>query len=284
MLKFLQMKLITISAGNFHCDGGALFGVIPKKLWSKVYAADENNFTKLALRCLLVDTGEKKILIETGIGNHYPEKHFENNGFNPGNLLEESLQERGYSVDEITDVFFTHLHWDHCTGAVKSNNGQLHPAFPNANYWCSKTQWEHSKISNAREKAAYQTEVLNFLFNTAKLNLVENEGELFSNIEVRFYDGHTPGQMIPFIRVGNKTVVYIADLIPTASNIPLLWLAAYDLYPVKALEEKEKFLDEAVKKEYILFFEHDFYTECATVSKTEKGFVANEKLTWVERY
>jgi len=277
------MKLIPISAGNFHCDGGALFGVIPKKLWSKVYAADENNFTKLALRCLLVDIGEKKILIETGIGNHYPEKHFENNGFNPGNHLEESLQERGYSVDEITDVFFTHLHWDHCTGAVKSNNGELHPVFPNANYWCSKTQWEHSRISNAREKAAYHPEVLNFLFNTAKLNLVENEGELFSNIEVRFYDGHTPGQMIPFIRFENKTVVYMADLIPTAANIPLLWLAAYDLYPVKAFEEKEKFLDEAVKKEYILFFEHDFYTECATVSKTEKGFVANEKLTWVER-
>jgi len=277
------MKLIPISAGNFHCDGGALFSVIPKKLWSKVYPADENNFTKLALRCLLIDAGEKKILIETGIGNHFPEKHFQNNGVENWEIMEESLNQSGYSVEEITDVFFTHLHWDHCTGAIKNNNGKLEPVFSNANYWCSKTQWEHSKISNAREKAAYHTEVLNFLFNTGKLNLVENEGELFSNIEVRFYDGHTPGQMIPFIRIENKTVVYMADLIPTAANIPLLWLAAYDLYPVKALEEKEKFLVEAVKKEYILFFEHDFYNECATVSKTEKGFVVNENFSWVER-
>jgi len=277
------MKLIPISAGNFHCDGGALFSVIPKKLWSKVYPADENNFTKLALRCLLIDAGEKKILIETGIGNHFPEKHFQNNGVENWEIMEESLNQSGYSVEEITDVFFTHLHWDHCTGAIKNNNGKLEPIFSNANYWCSKTQWEHSKISNAREKAAYHTEVLNFLFNTGKLNLVENEGELFSNIEVRFYDGHTPGQMIPFIRIENKTVVYMADLIPTAANIPLLWLAAYDLYPVKALEEKEKFLVEAVKNEYILFFEHDFYNECATVSKTEKGFVVNENFSWVER-
>lgn len=277
------MKLIPISAGNFLCDGGALFGVIPKKLWSKVYAADQNNFTKLALRCLLVDSGEKKILIETGIGNHFPEKHFENNGYKPGNYIEDSLQKNGFTTDEITDVLFTHLHWDHCTGAVKNNNGKLEPTFPNANYWCSKTQWENSKISNVREKAAYHNEVLNFLFNTGKLNLVENEGDLFPGIEVRFFDGHTPGQMIPFIRIENKTIVYMADLIPTAANIPLLWLAAYDLYPVKAMEEKELFLDEAAKNEYILFFEHDFYTECATVSKTEKGFVANEMFSWVER-
>jgi glyoxylase-like metal-dependent hydrolase (beta-lactamase superfamily II) len=277
------MKLIPISAGNFHCDGGALFSVIPKKLWSKVYPADENNFTKLALRCLLVDSGDKKILIETGIGNHYPEKHFENNGFEPGNHIEESLRENGYSVEDITDVLFTHLHWDHCTGAIKNSNGKLKPVFTNANYWCSKTQWEHSKISNAREKAAYQTDVLNFLFNTGKLNLVENEGELFSNIEVRFYDGHTPGQMIPFIQFENKTVVYMADLIPTAANIPLLWLASYDLFPVIALEEKEIFLDEAAKNGYILFFEHDYYTECASVAKTEKGFISAEKFSWSER-
>jgi glyoxylase-like metal-dependent hydrolase (beta-lactamase superfamily II) len=277
------MKLIPISAGNFHCDGGALFGVIPKKLWSKFYPADENNFTKLALRCLLVDTGERKILIETGIGNHYPKKQFENNGYNPGNHLEESLQENGYSLEEITDVFFTHLHWDHCTGAVKNENGKMEPTFPNANYWCSKSQWEHSKISNAREKTAYHSDVLDFLFNTGKLNVVENESELFPNIEVRFFDGHTPGQMIPFIRVENKIVVYTADLIPTAANIPLLWLAAYDLYPVKALDEKEKFLNEVARKGYILFFEHDFYTECATVLKTEKGFFAKKKFSWSER-
>jgi glyoxylase-like metal-dependent hydrolase (beta-lactamase superfamily II) len=277
------MKLIPISAGNFHCDGGALFSVIPKKLWSKVYPADENNFTKLALRCLLVDSGEKKILIETGIGNLFPEKHLQNNGVENWEILEESLNQSGYSVEEITDIFFTHLHWDHCTGAVKSNNGKLQSVFPNANYWCSKSQWEHAKISNARERAAYQAGVLEFLMSTGKLNLVENEGELFHNIEVRFYDGHTPGQMIPFIHAENKTIVYMADLIPTAANIPLLWLAAYDLYPVKALEEKENFLEEATKNGYILFFEHDFYTECATVIKTPKGFTEKERFSWEER-
>jgi len=274
------MRIIPISAGNFHCDGGALFGVIPKKLWSKVYPANKDNFTKLALRCLLIDSGEQKILIEAGIGNHFPEKHLQNNGVDLGNHLEQSLQKNGYSVEDITDIFFTHLHWDHCTGAVKYGNGKLNALFPNAKYWCSRSQWEHSKISNSREKAAYHTEVLNFIFESGKLNLVEKEGELFPNIEVRFFDGHTPGQMIPFIHKHNETIVYMADLIPTAANIPLLWLAAYDLYPVKAMEEKEKFLEEAAAKEYILFFEHDYYNECATVLKTAKGFSEKEKFSW----
>lgn len=271
------MKLIPISAGNFHCDGGALFSVIPKKLWRKVYPADENNFTKLALRCLLIDTGYQKILIEAGIGNHFPEKHLQNNGVENENSLEKSLAENGYSTNDITDIVFTHLHWDHCTGAVKNSNENLFPVFQNANYWCSKTQWEHSQISNAREKAAYHSGVLNFLFKTGKLNLVEKETELFPNISVRFYNGHTPGQMIPFIRHEEKTIVYMADLIPTSANIPLLWLAAYDLFPVIALEEKELFLNETAKNGYVLFFEHDYYTECATVSKTEKGYTAKEK-------
>jgi glyoxylase-like metal-dependent hydrolase (beta-lactamase superfamily II) len=277
------MKLIPISAGYFHCDGGALFSVIPKKLWNKAYPADDNNFTKLALRCLLIDNDKQKILIETGIGNHFPEKHLQNNGVENENCLENSLQKIGYSAEDITDVFFTHLHWDHCTGAIKNNDGKLEPIFKNANYWCSKLQWEHSKVSNAREKAAYHSGVLNFIFDTGKLNLVEKEGELFPDIEVRFFDGHTPGQMIPFIHFEGKTIVYMADLIPTAANIPLLWLAAYDLYPVKTMEEKLLFLEEAFKNNYILFFEHDFYTECATVLKTQKGFTENEKFSWAKR-
>jgi len=277
------MKLIPVWAGNFHCDGGALFGVIPKKLWSKVYPADENNFTKLALRCLLVDLGEKKILIETGIGNHFSEKHLQNNGVENENSIDFLLKSSYHLAENITDVFFTHLHWDHCTGAVRNNNGKLEEVFPNAKYWCSQSQWDHAKISNAREKAAYHKEVLDFLAHTGKLNLVEKEGELFPNIDVRFFDGHTPCQMIPFIRFEGKTIVYMADLIPTVANIPLLWLAAYDLYPVKAMEEKEIFLEEAAKNGYILFFEHDYYTECATVLKTEKGFVEKEKFDWFER-
>lgn len=276
------MKLIPISAGHFHCDGGALFSVIPKVLWSKVYPVNEKNITQLTLRCLLVEQNDQKILIETGVGNHYPEKYLQNNGVLPGNHLEESLQKNGFSTADITDVFFTHLHWDHCTGAVKNVDGEMQLTFPDAKMWSSKKQWEHSKISNAREKAAYHTDVLNFIFDSGKLNLVEKEGELFPNFKVRFFDGHTPGQMIPFIHTKEKTFVYMSDLIPTAANIPLLWLAAYDLFPVTAMEEKENFLNEAIEKEYILFFEHDYYTECATVQNSEKGVVLKEKFEMKE--
>jgi glyoxylase-like metal-dependent hydrolase (beta-lactamase superfamily II) len=276
------MKLTPISAGHLHCDGGALFSVIPKVLWSKVYPADSNNFTQLTMRCLLVEQGNQKILIEAGVGNHYPEKYLQNNGIIPGNYLEESLKKNGVAPAEITDVIFTHLHWDHCTGAVKSVDGKLQLTFPNAKLWSSKKQWEHSKISNAREKAAYHRRVLDFMFYSGRLNLVKNEGELFPNIDVRFFDGHTPGQMIPYINYENKTYVYTSDLIPTAANIPLLWLAAYDLFPVTALKEKEQFLNEVAEKNYILFFEHDFYTECATLKQSAKGIVLNSKFSFPE--
>ncbi len=259
------MKLIPISAGHFKCDGGALFSVIPKVLWKKQIPCDEENFVKITMRCLLVDQGNRKILIETGVGNHYNEKHMKNQGLVAGNHLENSLKENGYSINDITDVFLTHLHWDHFNGAATTNNGNLSLTFPNATHWCSKTQWEHSKISNKREKAAYYYQLLNFVMDSGQLKLVENKGPLFPNIDVKFFDGHTPGQMIPFIHHKGQTIVYMSDLIPTAANIPLLWLAAYDLFPEKALEEKEKFLKEATDNNYILFFEHDFYTECATL-------------------
>jgi len=267
----MKMQLFSIHAGHFSCDGGALFGVIPKPLWSKVYLSDENNATKLTMRCLLVDQGERKILIEAGVGNHYPEKVRINNGHEETDAIEKSLQEKGYSAADITDVFFTHLHWDHCNGAVVKENEELKLQFPNATHWCSKKQWEHAQISNIRERAAYYPEILNFLKLEGNMQLVENECELFPGISVHLYDGHTPGQMIPFITSEEKTYVYMADLIPTAANIPVVWIAAYDLFPVSTMEEKERFLKEAAEKNYILFFEHDFYTECATVEWEEKG-------------
>lgn len=270
------MKLIPISAGHFHCDGGALFGVIPKVLWNTVYPTHAGNFTPLALRCMLIDQGKLKILIETGIGNHYSKKHLKNNGVVGENQLEKSLAEKGYSPEDITDVLLTHLHWDHATGAVKNENETLKLRFRNATFWCSKTQWEHSKISNPREQAAYHNKILNFLFDSGKLALVKKEGELFPGIEVRFFDGHTPGQMIPFLQFEGKTIVYTSDLIPTVANIPLLWAAAYDLNPVRVMEEKERFLNEATEKNYILFFEHDFYNVCVSIKKGEKGFQVKE--------
>jgi glyoxylase-like metal-dependent hydrolase (beta-lactamase superfamily II) len=272
------MKLTPISAGHFHCDGGAIFGVIPKVLWSKVYPANDKNFTQLTLRCLLVETDDRKILIETGIGNHFSEKYLQNNGVTSVTDLVQSLNKAGYSADDISDVFFTHLHWDHCTGAAKSVNNKLELTFPNAGMWCSKKQWEHAKVSNPRERAAFHREILDFLHDSGNLKLVENEGELFPGFEVRIFDGHTPGQMIPLLHNGDKTFAYTSDLVPTAANIPLLWIASYDLDPVKVMEEKQLFLEEVVEKNYILFFEHDYYTECATVQKTEKGYTLNEKM------
>ncbi len=277
------MKLISLSAGTFHCDGGALFGVIPKKLWNKVYPANEDNFTPLASRCLFVETHNHKILIETGIGNHYSKKYFQNNGYVPGNYLEKSLKQNEINPAEITDVLLTHLHWDHCTGSVKIVDGNYQLTFPNAKHWCSKKQWEHSFVSNAREKAAYHREVLDFISYSGKLSLLEKEDELLPGIAIRLFDGHTPGQVIPFIRVEDKTIVYTADLIPTAANIPLLWIASYDLYPVKTMEEKEQFLKEAAANNYTLFFEHDYFTECATVRKNENGgFQVKETFNWAE--
>ncbi len=274
------MQIYPIHAGHFSCDGGALFSVIPKLLWSKAYPADENNVTKLTMRCMLVDLGQQKILIEAGVGNHYPEKVRQNNGHEETDAIVKSLAAKGYSPEDITDVLFTHLHWDHCNGAVLNENGKLKLQFPKATHWCSKTQWEHSKISNIRERAAYFPEILNFLKSAGNLQLVEGNCELFHGISVRMFDGHTPGQMIPFINTGEKTYVYMSDLIPTAANVPVVWLAAYDLYPVTAMEEKERFLKEAAEKNYILFFEHDYYTECATVEWTEKGAKVKAKFRY----
>lgn len=264
-------RLIPIHAGHFSCDGGALFSVIPKPLWSKVYPADENNVTRLTMRCLLVDQGERKILIEAGVGNHYPEKLRKNNGHEDTDALPKSLAAQGYDTGDITDVLFTHLHWDHCNGAVSNEDGQLKLLFPKATHWCSKGQWEHFPTASVREQAAFFPDILNFLKSEGNMQLVENEGELFPGISVRFFDGHTPGQLIPLIESEGRTYVYTSDLIPTKAHIPIVWLASYDLYPVTAMEEKEAFLKEAATKNYILFFEHDYYTQCTSLEWTDKG-------------
>jgi glyoxylase-like metal-dependent hydrolase (beta-lactamase superfamily II) len=273
------MYLYPIHAGYFSCDGGSLFSVIPKPMWSKVYPADENNVVKLSLRCLLVDLGDRKVLIEAGVGNHYTEKVRRNNGHEETDVVERSLAKAGYRATDITDVLFTHLHWDHCNGAVLNDSGQLRLQFPNARHWCSRRQWEHSQVSNIRERAAYYPEILNFLKEEGHMQLVDEACELFPGISVRLFDGHTPGQMIPFINAGDKTYVYMSDLIPTSANIPIVWLASYDLYPVTAMEEKEAFLREVADKNYILFFEHDLYTQCATVAWGEKGPKVKEKFS-----
>ncbi len=273
-------RLIPIHAGHFSCDGGALFSVIPKPLWSKVYPADENNVTRLTMRCLLVDQGERKILIEAGVGNHYPEKVRQNNGHEETDALPKSLAALGYAAGDITDVLFTHLHWDHCNGAVLNEDGRLRLLFPNATHWCSKRQWEHFPKASVREQAAFFPDILNFLKSEGNMQLVENEGELFPGVSIRFFDGHTPGQLIPLIESEGRTYVYTSDLIPTKAHIPVVWLASYDLYPVTAMEEKEAFLKEVAEKNYILFFEHDYYTQCASLEWTDKGPKLKETFTF----
>lgn len=261
----MKTKLIPIWAGDFKADGGAMFGVIPKILWNKEMPCDDQNFVQMTMRCLLIEQEDRKILIETGTGNHYPEKFRINQGLTGGEPLLDSLAQAGYDPDEITDVLLTHLHWDHVNGAIRSNERKLSLNFPNARHWVSRAQWEHAHQSNLREKVTFFTDFFACLEKSGTLHLVNDPGEIFPGVTVRFYNGHTPGQMIPFIQTADKTFVYTADLIPTAAHIPILWIAAYDLYPVTTMDEKQAFISEACENGYVLLFEHDYYTECATV-------------------
>jgi len=266
------MKLYPIEAGHLKLDGGAMFGVVPKTIWSKVYPAGDDNLCSWAMRCLLVVDGFRRILIDNGIGDKQDEKFFRN--YLEGSpTLETSLAAHGYTTDDITDMVLTHLHFDHGGGSIRFEEGSRRPvpAFRNATYWISSPQWEWATRPNRREKASFLPENILPLKESGRLNLVEEEGEILPGIAVRFYHGHTEGQMIPHIRYHDKTIVFMADLLPSAAHIPLPWIMAFDTRPLITLEEKERFFEEALQNEYILFFEHDFYHECCTLMDTEKG-------------
>lgn len=272
------MKLFPIHITNFKIDGGSMFGVIPKVLWNKKYPADENNLCNWALRSLLIDTGEKVILIDNGYGDKQDEKFFSHVYLNGGDGLEGALQKHGYSFDDVTDIILTHLHTDHCGGGVQHNSDKtgFELTFKNADYWISKSQWEWAMNPNKQEGAAFLKENLIPMKESGHLKFIENNCELYPGIELRLYDGHTVGQIIPFIHLEGETIVFVADLIPSVAHIPLVWNMAYDVYPMKTLDEKEAFLNEAAEKNYTLFFQHDLYNECATVHKTEKGIKLKE--------
>lgn len=266
------MELHVIETGNLKLDGGAMFGVVPKKLWSKHYPADENNLCNWSMRCLLVVDGDRKILINNGIGDKQDEKFLRHYHLNGEATLEGSLKKAGFTPDDITDMVLTHLHFDHCGGTIgKDDDGNLYPVFKNARHWVSRDQWEWATNPNQREKASFLKENILPIKETGNLHLVENEGELFPGFDVRFYNGHTMGQMIPYIRHNGKTIVFMSDLLPSTAHIPLPYVMSYDMQPLVTLKEKEKFLNEAVEKGYILFFEHDLYHECCTLEQTEKG-------------
>lgn len=272
------MKLYVINTGNLKLDGGAMFGVVPKVIWSKLYPCDENNLCNWSMRCLLIIDGDLRILIDCGIGTKQSEKFFSNYYLNGENSLEKSLKNAGFTFEEITDVILSHLHFDHAGGAITWNKDKTDyiPTFKNATYWTSRKHWELATNPNNREKASLLKENILPLKEKGKLQLIEQDMDLFPNISVRIFNGHTDGQVIPFIKYQDKTIVYMADLLPSTAHIPLPYVMSYDTRPLLTLEEKEKFLKEAATNQYILFFEHDLYRECCTVQETEKGIRMKE--------
>ncbi|MBC8048475.1 MAG: MBL fold metallo-hydrolase [Fimbriimonadaceae bacterium] len=266
------MKLISINSGLFKLDGGAMFGVVPKKIWSKLITPDTNNLCTWSMRCLLVDAGYRKILIDCGMGNKQDEKFFSH--YEPhGEQLFESLNKNGYASEDITDVFLTHLHFDHCGGAVaKTGDGKFIPAFPNAAYWSNKKQWDWATNPNSREKASFLKENFIPLLEQGVLKFIKDETEeIIPGFKTIWVNGHTESMMLPVIQYNSKTIVYMADLMPSYAHIPIPYVMGYDVRPLITLKEKEEFLKEAVEKNYILFFEHDAEHECCDLQMTDKG-------------
>lgn len=272
------MKLQLFNIANFKVDGGAMFGVIPKALWSRAYASDENNLIVLSLRSLIVDMGKHVILVDTGWGDKQDEKFFRHVYLHGGEGLIGGLENRGYQPEDITDVFLTHLHADHCGGGVKKGAlGESELTFPNATYHVSRTQWEWAVKNNIREADSYLEENILPMEKSGHLNLIDYEGELLPGFAVKMCYGHTPGLMIPIIRYNDRTLVYAGDLIPTIAHIPLIWNMSYDIESLKTIDEKETLLKNALEENQVLVFQHDKDFECCTLQMTPKGIRANEK-------
>jgi glyoxylase-like metal-dependent hydrolase (beta-lactamase superfamily II) len=272
------MKLYPIETGNLKLDGGAMFGVVPKSLWNKVYPADEKNLCNWAMRCLLIVDGDRKILIDNGIGDKQNEDFLRHYYLNGDDTLEKSLAKYGYTPDDITDMILSHLHFDHCGGSIKysPDKTEFKLAFKNATYWVSKPQYEWAIQPNRREGASYLKENILPIEESGHLKLIEKETEILPNIFVRLFNGHTEGQIIPIIKATNKTIAYMADLLPSTAHIPMPWVMAYDTKPLVTFKDKERFYKEALEGDYILFFEHDIINECCTLQETKKGVRVKE--------
>lgn len=285
------MKLYSINTGYFKLDGGAMFGVVPKSIWNKLNPADENNMCSWALRCLLIEDSDKLILIDTGMGDKQDAKFFSHYYMHGDDTLEKSLAKHGFTKDDITDVFLTHLHFDHCGGAIVRDGDKLVPAFKNATYWSNERHWQWAIEPNAREKASFLKENILPIEESGKLKFTLHwfdknhpgpgwhttiDGKLKSapftdNIDIIFVNGHTADMMLPKINYNGKTIVYMADLLPSTAHIPLPYVMGYDMFPLTTLNEKKQFFEEALSNNYILFFEHDPVNECCTLQMTEKG-------------
>jgi glyoxylase-like metal-dependent hydrolase (beta-lactamase superfamily II) len=266
------MKLYVIDTGFFKLDGGAMFGVVPKSIWQQLNPADENNLCTWAMRCLLVEEGKRLMLVDTGIGNKQDAKFFSYYYLHGEASLMGSIQKAGFTVDQVTDVILTHLHFDHVGGAVERRGEKLWPAFPNARYWTNAKHWLWAMQPNPREKASFLSENLLPLKESGQLNFLDSAtSSPFECLDFIFVNGHTEAMMLPRIKIGGKTLVYMADLIPSSAHIPVPYLMGYDVRPLLTMEEKGHYLKQAVDQEWILMFEHDPLTECATVKMTDKG-------------
>lgn len=289
------MKLYTINAGYFKLDGGAMFGVVPKTIWNKLNAADENNMCSWALRCLLIEDEGRLILVDNGMGNKQDAKFFGHYYLHGDDTLDKSLANHGFTKDDITDVFLTHLHFDHCGGSIMKEGDKLIPAFKNAIYWSNEHHWKWATEPNAREKASFlkenilpiqesgqlkffdvSTEVSPLTGHASGKNLSEYQSGIIAALSFYTVSGHTDFMMLPKINYKGKTIVYMADLLPSAAHIPLPYVMAYDMFPLRTLKEKKIFLTEAEQNNYILFFEHDAAIECCNLQMTEKGVRMNE--------
>ncbi|MBI9041025.1 MBL fold metallo-hydrolase [Lutibacter sp.] len=277
------MTIYPIETGNFKLDGGAMFGVVPKTIWQRTNPADSNNLIDMSMRTMLIEDGNRLILIDTGTGNKQSDKFFGYYYFFGNFSLDTSLAQHGFHRDDITDVFLTHLHFDHCGGAIQWNKDRTgyEPAFKNAKFWSNKNHWQWAVEPNIREKASFLKENINPIEESGQLNFVNlPSGDFAQNTElgfnILFADGHTEKQMIPHIQYKNKTIVFMADLLPTVGHIPLAYVMGYDTRPLLTMDEKAKFLNKAADNNYLLFLEHDATNELCTVKQTEKGVRLNE--------
>jgi len=283
------MNLYSINAGNFKLDGGAMFGVVPKTIWNKLLPADENNLCGLAMRCLLIEEEGRLILVDTGMGDKQEPKFFSHYHLFGTDSLDVNLAKHGFNKNDITDVVFTHLHFDHCGGAIIKQDDALVTAFPNAKFWSNQLHWQWAINPNAREKASFLKEnilpiqacgQLHFIDTTtteiSNNLLASTHSAIIDNLSFRFANGHTKAMMLPQMQYKGRTVVFAADLLPTVAHIPMPYVMGYDMFPLVTLTEKQSFFNEAVENEYIIILQHDLINECCTLHNTEKGIRAKE--------
>jgi glyoxylase-like metal-dependent hydrolase (beta-lactamase superfamily II) len=284
------MKIHVLNTGNFKLDGGAMFGVVPKTIWQKTNPADSNNMCDWAMRCLLIENGKQLILVDAGIGDKQSEKFFSHYHLSGNDSLIGNLNKLGFSPEDVTDVFLTHLHFDHCGGAIQHNKDHtgFEPVFKNAHYWSTENHWKWATEPNAREKASFLTENILPIQESGQLKFIERKGDMtknvFENFDVLFVDGHTESMMIPHIHYKDKTLVFMADLLPSIGHIPLPYVMGYDTRPLITLAEKGNFLQKATDENHVLFFEHDAVNELCTLQHTEKGIRLHETFNFSELF